>query len=281
MIDLHMHSIFSDGSYTPEQLLDEAERGGLSAIALTDHDTMAGLPRFAKAAVGRSVKAIPGVEVSAEFGEATMHMLGYFVDPDAVPFNELLTQIRGGREERNRLILRKLNDLGLSLTWEEVASRAGDEVVGRPHFAQAMIDRQYVKDKYEAFDNFLGKGKAAYVDRLRFSPELTVNAIVDAGGVPVLAHPKTLRLDRSSLRGLLEKLCAVGLRGIEALYAEHNPSEQAEYLAMAGDFGLVATGGTDFHGLATPGVRMGRGLGTLDIPDEIVPRLEACRPGQT
>lgn len=278
MIDLHVHSIFSDGSLTPEELIEQACLVGLRALALTDHDTTAGLLRFLAAAAGRAIRAIPGVEISAEFSPGTLHLLGYFVRPDDVALNEGLAWIRGGRALRNAEILRKLQKLGLALTWEEVVRHAGSEVVGRPHFAQALLARGYVSTKDEAFDRYLGKGKPAYAERRRFTPEDSVRLIREAGGVPVLAHPFTLHLDSTGLRQLIESLMAEGLAGLEAYYPEHTPDLQQAYARLAGELGLVATGGSDFHGELAPDIRLGSGFGDLQVPDDVVERLEARRP---
>jgi predicted metal-dependent phosphoesterase TrpH len=278
MIDLHMHSTFSDGSLTPEELVTEACRIGLTAIALTDHDGTHGLPRFLAAAQSTPLRAIPGVEISADFHGGTMHMLGYYIRHDDAVLNEHLEWIRNGREMRNAEILHKLNALGCHITWEQVVAFAGEDVVGRPHFAQAMIANGFVNDKDEAFDKYLGRGKPAYADRRRLSPSASVKLIRDAGGVPVLAHPFTLNLDYQKLHTLLIELRAAGLEGLEVFYPEHNANMQREYQNLAKDMNLVATGGSDFHGSMSPDIRMGFGFGSLRVPDDIVARLEARRP---
>ncbi|OQA25648.1 MAG: Error-prone DNA polymerase [Verrucomicrobia bacterium ADurb.Bin345] len=278
MIDLHMHSTFSDGSLTPEELLVEAAQTGLSAIALTDHDTTGGLKRFFAAAKGGSVRAIAGVEISADFKPGTMHMLGYFISAENGAFEERLRWIREGREIRNAEILAKLQALGFELTWDEVKAYAGEDVVGRPHFAQALLARGYVANKDEAFDKLLGKGKPAYADRRRLTPEDAVQLVVSAGGVAVLAHPFTLDLSADATRKLLSGLKDAGLAGIEVYYSEHNPDMVRLYESMARDLDLVATGGSDFHGALAPAIRMGKGFGGLSVPDEVVPALEARRP---
>jgi predicted metal-dependent phosphoesterase TrpH len=278
MIDLHVHSTFSDGSLTPEQLVDEAERIGLSALALTDHDSLGGIPRFLRAAAGRSVRAVPGVEISADFNPGTMHMLGYFVGHEDDGLERKLRRIREGREERNREILRRLNGLGFAITWEEVKSFAQEDVVGRPHFAQALIARGYVGGKDEAFDRYLGKGKPAYADRWRLNPEESVRMIRESGGVPVLAHPFTLQRKREELWALVSSLREKGLEGVEVYYPEHTSELQSQYLALARSFGLVATGGSDFHGALAPDIRMGTGFGSLRVPPEAVEQLDARRP---
>jgi predicted metal-dependent phosphoesterase TrpH len=274
MIDLHMHSIFSDGSLTPEALAEQGRRLGLSAIALTDHDSTAGLDRFLKACEACGIRGIPGVEVSAEIRKGTMHILGYFLDVLDPSLQALLLEIREGRSLRNRSILEKLNQAGLTLTAEEVAAFAGSDTVGRPHFAQAMLARKYVKTWEEAFDLYLGKGKAAYVERLRLSPEDSVKVIRGAGGVAVLSHPFTLDLDADSLRACLVNLKAAGLGGVEVLYPEHTAEQERLYGSLASELGLVVTGGSDFHGAINPGVRMGTGYGSLRVPDSVVSELE-------
>lgn len=276
MIDLHMHSTYSDGTLTPAELIGEAVRRKLTAIALTDHDTTQGVPEFQRAAQGQAVRAIPGVEISAEYSGGTMHMLGYFIAHDAPALNEKLAWIREGREMRNREILQKLQALGLTLEWSEVAALAGADVVGRPHFAQAMIARGYVRDKDEAFEKYLAKGKAAYAERRRFSPADSIRLIRQAGGVAVLAHPFTLHLKPPDLVTLLGDLCGAGLQGLEVYYPEHPADAQQAYHELARRFKLVATGGTDYHGAMTPDIKMGAGFGSLAVPDEVVDRLLAC-----
>lgn len=279
MIDLHVHSIFSDGSLTPEDLVARAAEGGLSAIALTDHDTTAGVPRFLAAGEEHSVRAISGVEISADFKGGTMHMLGYFVDPAHRALNEKLEWIREGRKARNAEVLEKLHKLGFGITWEDVKSYAGDEVVGRPHFAQALQARGCVASKDEAFDRYLGKGKPAYAERRRLTPEDSLQLIIGAGGVPVLAHPFTLNINSQKLRDLVKDLASKGLQGIEVYYSEHTAPMVKHYLGLTKKFGLVATGGSDFHGALTPDIRLGRGFGNLDVPDAVVDALAARRPG--
>lgn len=277
MIDLHLHSIFSDGSFTPEALAETAAGAGLSAIALTDHDCTAGLARFEAGCAGAGVRGITGVEISADVAVGTMHMLGYFIDAAHDRLNALLAEVREGRERRNARILERLNGLGLALAWDEVTAYAGDEIVSRSHFAQALEDKGYVSSRQAAFDRYLAKGKPGYVDRYRMTPEGGIGAIVEAGGVPVLAHPYTLELNAGALRAYLQELKAHGLQGIEVYYPEHNAERVRRYRKLAEDLDLVATGGTDFHGAATPHLRMGVGFGSLRVPDEIVPALERRR----
>ncbi|NKB23160.1 MAG: PHP domain-containing protein [Kiritimatiellae bacterium] len=275
MIDLHMHSIFSDGSCTPEELVEEARCLNLSAISLTDHDTIKGIDRFLKAANTTKVRPIPGVEISAEYPSGEMHILGYFIDPNHSKLNEKLEWIRSGRESRNQEILDKLNQLGLTLAWDEVSSFAGDEVVGRPHFAQALMARGYVSTKKEAFNKYLATGKPACAQRRQLSPEASLEVIRDAGGVPVLAHPFTVRLDPENFRQCLSDLCDQGLGGLEVYYSEHNEERVKIYLPYAKEFNLAPSGGSDFHGAMSPGIKMGHGFGSLEVPDELLGELES------
>lgn len=275
MIDLHVHSTFSDGSLTPAQLVQQAVESGLHAVALTDHDTTDGLAPFLAAASTTAVRAVPGVEISVDVQHGTLHLLGYFIQPGTPTLDELLTRIRHGREIRNQQILDKLNRLGFRLSWDEVASFAGEDVVGRPHFALAMIAKGFVKNKDQAFGEYLGKGRRAYVDRLRFPPAESIQAIRSAGGVAVLAHPATLDLQGTPLRTFIESLSQAGLGGMEVYYSEHSPDQFHSYLNLARELGLAITGGSDFHGKLNPDIRMGVGFGGLRIPDELVDALAA------
>lgn len=273
MIDLHMHSTYSDGSLTPVQLAREASRIKLTAVALTDHDGTTGVKAFVDACAEAGVRGIPGVEISVDFKSGTMHMLGYFIDHTSPVLEASLVKMRGGREDRNRLILRKLNEIGFSLTWDEVAAFAGEDVVGRPHFAQALMARGYVRSKDEAFDRYLGKNKAAYVDRYRLTARESITLIRGAGGVPVLAHPFTLGLAKQALRELVAELAEAGLQGVEAYYSEHDAGQLRYCQGLARDFNLAMSGGSDFHGAINPDVKMGFGFGNLSIPDDLVDQL--------
>lgn len=277
MIDLHCHSTFSDGSLPPEQLVADAVGIGLSALALTDHDTVAGLPRFLAAGLGHPIRLVPGVELSVDCAHGVMHMLGYWMDTDHPELVRQMEWIRNGREMRNRDILDKLNALGFAMSWEEVASFAGEDVVGRPHFAQVMLQKGYAKDKNEAFDKWLGDGKPAYADRPRLSAETAVSLIRSARGVAVLAHPFTLRIGKETMANLFRSLADAGLAGVECYYSEHSSDLTREYLSMARQANLVPTGGSDFHGEVSPGIRLGTGFGGLSVPDEVLPELEARR----
>lgn len=274
MIDLHMHSMFSDGTFTPEELVAAGVRQSVKAMALTDHDTTAGVPRFLTAAQAAGIKAFSGVEVSADVERGTLHILGYGIQPDHDGLGQHLAWIRKGREERNLEIIRKLNQLGMGVTYQEVAAYAGADVVARPHFALALMAKGYVGNKREAFDRFLARGKPAYAERTRLDAAATFSLIRKAGGIPVLAHPFSLQLSGEPLRAKIREFKSQGLGGIEVYYPEHNQERQRTYLRLAKEFDLVATGGSDFHGAVSPGVEIGRGPGHLHVPDSVAQALE-------
>lgn len=275
MIDLHCHSIFSDGTNTPEELVALAEQGGLSALALTDHDTTDGWPRFRAAAEQTSIQAVSGIELSAEFGDVTLHMLGYLFDPANEGLQAALTWVREGRTERNFQILEKLNKLGYNLTYDDIRKHSSDDLIGRPHFAAALIEKGHFKRKDKIFQQLLGKGKAAYVDRRRLSPEACVEVINNAGGVASIAHPGKMKITLRALRRLVKKLKAHGLGGLEVWHSSHREHQCTAYLRICEDFDLVPTGGSDFHGKLTPDLSLGRGFGNLDVSDHLLDLLRS------
>ncbi len=246
-IDLHLHSTFSDGTRTPEELALLGKQRGLRVMSLTDHDTVSGIPRFLRGCRRHGLRGLAGVELSAE-APYTMHILGYAFDPASEELGSALEQIREGRGKRNLRILENLEELGMPLTMEEVLREAGEEVLGRPHFAKAMVRRRYVKSTDEAFGTYLERGKPGYADRDRLSPGECLRLIRSAGGVAVLAHPMQTGLDDDALEGLLKELKDQGLWGLESLYAMHTPEQQLRYLRMGDRVGLYPTGGSDYHG---------------------------------
>lgn len=276
MIDLHVHSIYSDGTDSPADLVALAERRGIKAFALTDHDTVGGLSPLAEAAEGSSVEVVPGIELSAECERGTMHILGYFIDPNCAELLDKIKKVRKGRESRNREILKRLNKLGYVLLWSEVENQAGRDVVGRPHFAEALVARGYVKSRKAAFEYLLAKGRPAYVERYRYTAKECIELIRCAGGVSVLAHPATIYLPQDELKALVRGLKEDGLNGIEAFYAEHHPENIHRFSAWAEEMNLICTGGTDYHGRNTPDIRMGVGFGQLRVPDEALDQLKSA-----
>lgn len=277
MIDLHTHSTFSDGSLTPEQLASKAADIGLTAVALTDHDTVEGIDRFLAACRTQGIRGVPGVEISLDFPNGTMHLLGYFIDPHHEGLTQHIARLKAGREHRNQEIIKQINAMGMPLTLKEVSAFAGEDNVGRLHFAQALLARGYIRTQNEAFQKYLAKGKPGYADRSRMTPAEGVKIIRNAGGLAVLAHPFTLHLGQQALMVLVRDLVQAGLDGIEVFYSQQNPKQMKQYCALAQQFRLVATGGTDFHGAPMPDIKLGSGFGNLNIPDTVLEELDVRR----
>jgi predicted metal-dependent phosphoesterase TrpH len=278
MVDLHLHSNCSDGTYDPGRIPALAHAHGLAGIALTDHDTISGNDEFLVAARALGVPAVAGVEISAEYvnpesqraEDGEMHILGYFPRWDAAA-EEVLTPlavIRDNRHERNPLIIDRLRAMGLDISYEEVCRHAACDVVGRPHIAAILLHKGYVKSAQEAFDRYIGDHAPAYVAKRIMAQETAIAMIVRAGGVAVLAHPRTLRIKQArTLIALLEQLRGYGLAGIEAYYAAHTVAETEQYGALAARLDLLVTGGSDFHGAHKPELKLGSGFGNLCVPD--------------
>lgn len=281
MIDLHTHSIYSDGTNTPSELVAMADARGLTALALTDHDGLGGIPELLAAGKTASVEVVPGIELSAECDSGTMHILGYFIDHTCRVLQKKVDQVRTGREQRNLEILKKLNRLGYRILWEDIQKQAGKDVVGRPHIAAALVECGHVKSRKAAFDLLLAKGRPGYADRERYTAEECIDLIHQAGGVSVLAHPATIYLTDEKLKKLVGGLKSSGLNGIEAYYAEHRPANRKKFIKWAKEFDLICTGGTDYHGANSPDLKLGTGFGQLRVPDEALEHLKAAVPAST
>ncbi len=275
LIDLHTHTIASDGSYAPAELVRMAAEAGLAAVAITDHDTVAGNAEAVEAGPACGVEVVPGVEISVNHGGPSYHMLGYFIDYEHEPLLSNLEAIRGFRDDRNEKIVAKLNEFGMPVTLEEIEAEARGESVGRPHVAAVLLRKGYVADNQEAFDCYLAKGKPAYIDRDRLSAAGGIDLIRGAGGVAVFAHPGIYKWDDpDDLRRTVAELTGMGIVGLEAFYSDHTPEDEQRITALADEFGLVVTGGSDFHGAATPEFKLGRGTGNLAVPYEFLEKLK-------
>ncbi len=274
MIDLHTHSTASDGSYSPTDLIRYAKTKGLRALALTDHDCVDGLQEAIDVGKKMGLEVIPGVELSAKFPNGTMHILGLFVNPSDPIFLQRLAVLQEARSQRNPKIVKKLQDLGIKITYDEVVTASGGGQVGRPHFARVLMEKGYVKTIGEAFEKYLKNGGTAYVEKERFSPAECITLIHKAGGVAILAHPFTLYLSVEELDRLLEQLTPTGLDGLEVYYSVHTPEQTAQYEQLARKWGLVATGGSDFHGEYKPKIDLGVGTGSLQVPYSVLEELK-------
>jgi predicted metal-dependent phosphoesterase TrpH len=276
VIDLHSHTTFSDGSESPHSLVALARSRGARAIAITDHDTVAGLREGRDMSERVGIEFINGIEISAEFSPGTMHILGYCVDDNSLTLRLKLDELREARARRNPEIANRLQALGLDISYADVERTAGNKVVGRPHFAKLMVERGYAISIRDAFDRFLAKGAPAYVEKMRLSPADAIELIHEARGVAVLAHPYQLKLSLvEEVERLIGQLAALGLDGIEAIYSRHSPEEREAYAAMATRHGLIVTGGSDFHGAYKPDIDIVTGKGDLRVPYALLEEVKA------
>ncbi|WJQ79846.1 PHP domain-containing protein [Brevibacillus brevis] len=245
MADLHTHTKASDGTCEPAENVRLAKEAGLAALAITDHDTVAGIPEAMEAARALGVEIIPGVEVSSVGKGQDIHVLGYFVPYEDKAFEERLFRLRETRHERNQLLIARLQELGIDISLEKVYRRkqGTDKNIGRPHIAEELIELGVVSTIAEAFDKYLGKGGAAYVNPPRITPQEAITLIKEAGGVAVLAHPGLYDDDE-----LIQELIVFGLDGIEVNHPDNDEVQKMRYSKWAAQYGLVVTGGSDFHG---------------------------------
>ncbi len=278
-IDLHIHSTASDGTFSPEHILAQAVDSHIAAIAITDHDTISGSKEAIRIGPPPEVKFLTGVEISvnppASFPcSGSFHILGYAIDLEHPALNQMLEELQQARKNRNPRILQTLKELGMPLAMDDVMAETGKGQMGRPHIAQAMVARGYVASINEAFDTYLGKGKPAYVDKYRMECDQAIALICNAGGIPVLAHPGLVEPTTDlPFDHLIQILKSMGLKGIEVYYPEHTPESVAEYAAMADQYNLLMTGGTDFHGSLKPDLKMGYGKGDFFVPYALYDKL--------
>ncbi len=274
--DLHMHTVHSDGTLTPTQLVELAKKQGLSCIALTDHDTLSGVEEAQAAGSRLGVEVIAGVEISVICESGTMHILGYFIDPKSKQLQENLEEIQEARRQRNPMIIEKLRKLGLDITLAEVEGESGGDQVGRPHFARVLVAKGYVKNFEEAFEKYLTKGAPGYVDKRKLTSRDAIEMIEEAGGIASLAHPKLVKKDAKpgEIDQMLGKLKSEGLKGLEVYSSCQNKEEAALFKKAAEKLGLFITGGSDFHGANKPDVILG-GMGEgASIPYETIDEMK-------
>jgi len=274
-IDLHAHSTASDGSVPPAELPAVALDAGLAALALTDHDTVSGHAACAEACAVVGVEFVPGIELSCNRGKprGAMHVLGFFVDAASAKLESVIDDLAAARSERAPMIVDRLNALGLPLSLDEVEVEAAGASIGRPHIAAAMQRKGFVDSVADGFSRYLGHGKPAYVRKDNLDTERAIDAIHDAGGLAVLAHPVQLRCaDADELEQVVRRLVDQGLDGLEVYHSDHDPRRRAEYAAIAERFGLLATGGSDYHGNRKP-----IALGSQPVPYDLLAALKASR----
>lgn len=277
VIDLHAHSACSDGSDTPAELVRAAGALGLAALALSDHDTLAGIEPARREAAATGLRLVPAVELSTSVGPGcSMHLLVYFVDDPASPLGRRLEQLQEERVERNQAMVERLGACGLPIDYDDVLAEAGgnERGAGRPHMAAALVANGAAASIADAFARWLGPGSPAYVPRRRVAPEELMELAHASGGLAVVAHPDRIGLALRQLVDELARLAAAGLDGLEAYYGGSPPARRTELAELAEHLGLVPTGGSDYHGRFKGGLALGTGTGDLEVPDDVLNRLE-------
>jgi predicted metal-dependent phosphoesterase TrpH len=280
--DLHSHSTASDGSLTPTELVRLASEIGLRALAVTDHDTIGGLAEARAATRSLGLELIDGVELSVEDNDGRFHMLGYCFDPNSAEMADTLVDLRERRRRRNEKIIQRAHEIGLEITWDDILKHVGedDEVVGRPHFAEALVENGYASSVQDAFDRFLASGQPLYFPKNGLSSRDAIGLIHRAGGVAVMAHPSLTKwADPPVLEARLAYLKnEMGLDGVEARYNKHTLAQTESYLQIASRLELLVTGGSDFHGSPKPTVRLGDVTAGAPAPYELAAALREHRP---
>ncbi|MEJ2715829.1 MAG: PHP domain-containing protein [Deltaproteobacteria bacterium] len=278
MIDLHVHTNYSDGTLSPRELLGCASERGLEALAVTDHDTVEGVPEALQEGKRVGVEVVPGVEISAQWERGILHVLGYFVRTDHPELIETLAYLKQEREDRNTKILARLHDLDVDISLDEVNREAGCGVPGRPHIAGVMVKKRYVATIQDAFDRYLKRGASAYIKKAKLEPIEAMQLIIRAHGLPVLAHPHSLaEEDPSRFADTVKRLADHGLQGIEVYYPKHTPDQTRTFLELARRFDLGVTGGTDFHGSNKPEIELGVVPGQGPLPYSLLSELKERR----
>lgn len=285
IIDLHTHTTASDGTYTPKELIKYAYEKGLSAIAITDHDTLSGIQEavdYSKNFTeGEPLEVIPGIELSTNLTgiKADIHLLGLYINPNDSVFVERLDSILNSRLIRNNKMIERLQEIGFKISLEDVISNSSDGVITRAHFAKTLLSMNYVDTWEEAFDKYLGNGKIAYVPREKLSTDQAIKIILDNGGVPILAHPTLYNLDLRQLDQLISTLKEAGLKGIEGIYSTYTKAETRYIGEFAKKYNLVISGGSDFHGQHKSDIDLGTGRGQLQIPYDLLEPIRKLAKG--
>jgi 3',5'-nucleoside bisphosphate phosphatase len=272
LIDLHTHTLESDGTYSPRELIDEAKSIGLEALAITDHDTFSGYDLAKPMAVEAGLDLVCGIELSTKFKSRSVHLLGYFpVEPPEQKFRDWINELQESRKNRNVKLVERLQALGVDISYEEVRAK-GRSLAGRPHFARVLVEKGYVSTMQQAFDEYLDESAKAYVEREEADFGDAVRRVRAAGGIASAAHP--IRLAASSLEETIGEMKDLGLGALEVYHSDHKASLVAEYLSLAQRNSLAMTGGSDFHGANKPGIRLGTGArNNLSVPLALLSEL--------
>lgn len=277
IVDLHVHSTYSDGTFTPKELVDYALEKGLQAFALTDHDTTAGLAEAMEYARTKDIQVVPGIEFSTEYESRDIHILGLYVDYEKKEFKEQVQAFVDSRITRNQKMCAKLREAGIDITYEGLLSAFPDSTITRAHYARYLLDHGYVKSMPEAFDRYVGDHSPCFVPREKVTPAQAVKLILMADGIPILAHPTLYHMSDQRLEKLVISLKEAGLIGIEAVYSTYTAAEERKMRALASRHHLLISGGSDFHGSNKPGLDLATGYGKLYVPSSILKDLEQSR----
>ena len=269
MVDLHTHTTASDGTFSPAELVAYAVEKGLSALAVTDHDTIGGLKEALKASEGTSLELIPGIEFSTEYKGKDIHIVGLNIDFENPFFVEKLKRFIDSRDIRNEKMCKLLTEKGLPVTMEQLKKRFPDSVITRAHFARFLLEQGYISQLETAFNKYIGDNGPCYVPREKVNPVQSIRLILEAKGIPVLAHPILYKLPVKELEELVAYLAKHGLIGIEAIYSTYNRADEALIRQLAKKYHLTISGGSDFHGKNKPYIDLGVGRGNLKVPDEV------------
>ncbi len=278
LCDLHAHSYYSDGSLSPEQLLQEAERVGLSAVALTDHNTVKGLPEFIRAGEGSPVEAVPGMEFTTEFEDRELHILGLYLPPDSfAEITAMMDDLLAKKQRQNRELVKALAGQGICIDYDAICQKTHTGNVNRAHIAMAMVEGGYVANRQEAFQTWLSPERGFYHPPKRLDALETVAYIRGLGAVPVLAHPFLSFKEEDHLKKFLALAVPLGLAGMEVLYSEYDEATTRLSWQIAAEFGILPSGGSDFHGTNKPHIRLGAGKGDLRIPLQLLEDLKKTK----
>lgn len=277
IVDLHTHSVCSDGTFTPRELVEYADKKGLSAIALTDHDVTDGIEEAECYGHKLGIEVIPGIEVSTEYEGTEIHIVGLFIDRYDSNMNNLLEDMRIKRAKRNKEVAQRLQALGLSITYDDILKTAGGSIITRAHIAKALMQKGYVSNTAEAFERYIGTGKPAYIKREVFSWQQTIDMINSAKGIAVMAHPLLYKFSKKRLETVVSDMAKYGLKAIEAYYSTHSPSDTKYIKTIANKNKLKVSGGSDFHGANKPKLDLAVGYGDLVVPYEVLEGLKGVR----
>ena len=274
MIDLHVHSTASDGTNTPTELVALAKEAGLSAFALTDHDTIQGLAEARRAAKTAGIELVPGIELSTDYGGSEVHILGYYFDEQNPEFLQKLNEFINSRDLRNEKMAVLLQKEGFDITMEELIKENPDSVITRAHFARYLVEHGMVKDRETVFSKYIGDDCRCYVPREKIDPFEAVRLIQLGGGVAFFAHPVLCHMNFDRLKRFIRDLKDCGLTGIEAIYSANSSGDERNLKQIAKDYNLLISGGSDYHGENKPYIKLGVGRGNLHIPNEILDHIK-------